>query len=257
MKPMTASAMRPVVLALCVLAGLAPLAARAAAPEDLQLPANARVGVVSVLDPEVTHFHAARQLQASFLKTYTVAWSTEAMLTDALRARLTQLGVTGVPVRASEALMRAREACFLNANLAKGLSKECAAPYAQLALQERLDALIVLGPGLNDGTHAGGTRRKDLPEYLRGWCLVTGEEGAVSPTLLNLTELLLIGVPPSGPALAAREWGGSASGKWVGFAAPSDLKALPATQLEQLRPLYQGMLEGQGGSLLNHLHVAR
>jgi hypothetical protein len=254
---MTASAMRPVVLVLCVLAGLAPLSTRAASPEDLQLPLNARVGIVSVLDAEVTHFHAARQLQGSFLKTYTLAWSTEAMLIDALSARLTQLGVTPVPVRASEALMRAREPCFLNANLAKGLPKECAAPYAQFALQERLDALIVLGPGLNDGAHAGGTRRKDLPEYLRGWCLVTGEEGAATPTLLNLTELLLLGVPASGAALAAREWGGSASGKWVGFAAPADLKALPEKQLEQLRPLYQGMLEGQSGALLTHLHVAR
>ena len=76
---------------------------------------------------------AARQVQASFLKTYTLAWSTEAMLSDALRARLTQLGVTAVPVRVSEALMRAREACFLNANLARGLPKECAAPYAQFS----------------------------------------------------------------------------------------------------------------------------
>jgi hypothetical protein len=210
-----------------------------------------------VLDPEVTHFHAARQVQGSFLKTYPLGWSTPDMLTDALRARLAQLGVTAVPVRASEALLRAREECFLNANLAKGLAKECAPPYAQLASQERLDALIVLGPGLNDGTHAGGTRRKDLPEYLRGWCLVTGEEGASTPTLLSLTELLLIGAPPSGPVLAAREWGGAATGKWVGFSAPADLKALPAAQLEQLRPLYQAMLEGQGAALLAHLHVAR
>ena len=251
---MTASAMRPVVLALCVLAGLAPLAARAAAPEDLQLPANARVGVVSVLDPEVTHFHAARQLQASFLKTYTVAWSTEAMLTDALRARLTQLGVTGVPVRASEALMRAREECFLNANLAKGLSKECAAPYAQLALQERLDALIVLGPGLNDGTHAGGTRRKDLPEYLRGWSAVTGEgEAYAVPTLLNLTELLLIGVTPKGAVLAAREWGGARTQAWTGYNAPADAKTLDAKQLEQLQPLFDLLLKDQAARLLTHV----
>jgi hypothetical protein len=254
---MTASATRAVVVALCVFAGLAAGAAHAARLEDLTLPPGARVGLVSLLDAEVTHFHAARQVQGSFLKTYPLAWSTEAMLSDALRAGLTRLGVTAVPVRASEALMRAREDCFLNANLAKGLPKDCAAPYAQLAFQERLDALIVLGPGLNDGTHAGGTRRKDLPEYLRGWCVVTGEEGVSTPTLLNLTELLLIGAPPSGPVLAAREWGGAASGKWVGFGAPADLKALPDAQLDQLRPLYQAMVEGQGATLLGHLKVAR
>jgi hypothetical protein len=57
--------------------------------------------------------------------------------------------------------------------------------------------------------------------------------------------------------LAAREWGGAATGKWVGFSAPADLKALPDAQLDQLRPLYQAMLEGQGGTLLEHLKVAR
>jgi len=253
---MSANAARAVIWALCLVAGLAGRA-QAAKLEDLQLPAGARVGLVTVLDPEVTHFHAARQVQESFLKTYPVAWPVEAMLAEALRAHLAQLGVTAVPVRASEALLRAREPCFLNANLAKGLPKECTTPYAQLAFQERLDALIVLGPGLNDGTHAGGTRRKDLPEYLRGWCVLTGEEGVSTPTLLSLTELLLIGVPPSGPVLAAREWGGAASGKWLGYSAPADLKAIPDKQLDQLRPLYQAMLEGQGTALLTHLHVAR
>ena len=255
---MTASARRAVVWALCLVAGLAaPCALGAAKLEDLQLPAGARVGLVSVLDAEVTHFHAARQVQGSFLKTYPLAWSVDAMLADALRTQLTQRGVTPVTVHASEALLRAREACFLNANLTKGLSKDCAIPYAQLAFQERLDALIVLGPGLNDGDHAGGTRRKDLPEYLRGWCVVTGEEGVATPTLLNLTELLLIGVPPSGPVLAAREWGGTANGKWVGFTAPQDLKALSDKQLDPLRPLYTAMLAGQGTALIAHLHVAR
>src|SRR2546430_13682002 len=58
-----------------------------------------------------------------------------------------------------------------------------------------------LGPGRNDSAH--GDRRRQLPEYLRGWCFVTaarGEEDTADkpPVLLDLTELLLIGpAPPS------------------------------------------------------------
>src|SRR5439155_636006 len=82
----------------------------------------------------------------------------------------------------------------------------------KLAAGEHLEALIVLGPGLNDSTHAGGIRRRGLPEYLRGWCIVS-EEGvtgvtAGAPALLNLTELLLVGVTASGGELSARQWGG-------------------------------------------------
>ena len=234
----------------------APGARAAPAPAQLPLPAGARVGVVDLLDAEVTHFHSARRMQDSFLKTYPVNWSVDAMLEEAVRERLTQLGFVAVPVAPGEALTRAREECFLNANLAKPLSKGCAAPYAQLAASERLAALIVLGPGLNDSTHAQATRRKDLPEYLRGWCVI-GAEGGGAPTLLNLTELLLIGLTPKGPLLVDREWGGARTQTWNGFTAPTDLKALPAPQLDQLQPLFSALLKEQASGLFVHLEVMR
>lgn len=242
-----------------VLAALLPGGAAYAAKEasELPLPAGSRVGVVSLLDAEVTHFHASRQLQSSFLKTYAVAWQPGAMLMEAVRARLGELGLIAVPLAPGDALNRGREDCFLNANLTKSLSKDCAAPYAQLATAERLGALIVLGPGLNNSTHAQGTRRKELPEYLRGWCLVSGAgEPNSAPELLNLTELLLIGITPKGPLLIDREWGGALTQPWSGFTAPADLKALPAQQLQQLQPLYAGLLQQQAGALTGHLQVA-
>ena len=107
-------------------------------------------------------------------------------------------------LEAGEDLHRAREDCFLNASLVKSVPKECARLYAQLAGEQHVDALIVLGPGLNNGDHAGGTRHRDLPEYLRGWCFVTGADEV--PSLLNLSELLLIGVNPQG-AVGARVGG--------------------------------------------------
>ena len=232
--------------------------AQAAKPAaELQLPAGARVGVVSVLDAEVTHFHAAKPVQSSFLKTYTVSWQPGVMLEQTLREPLTQQGITVVPLAAPETLRRLREECFLDANLAKGLSKECAAPYAQLAASERLAALIVLGPGLNNTQHAGGSRHKELPEYLRGFCVVTGAEGAVAPVLLTLTELLLITVTPTGVVLADREWGGAFTQSWTGFAAPADLRSLPDAQLDQLQPLYAALLGAQAGALLGHLQGTR
>src|SRR5438105_777421 len=194
-------------------------------PALLKLAAGARVGVVNLLDPEVTHFHASRQLQNSFLKTSTVGWPVGAMLMQALREGLTQMGLTPVAAAPTEALARAREACFLNAALAKGLPKACGPLYGQLAAAEHLEALIVLGPGLNDSRDAGGIRRPGVRDYLRGGC-VESEGGVTGVTagaaaVVNLAELLLIGVTASGGELGARQWGGLAAHPLAGFKPPA------------------------------------
>jgi hypothetical protein len=243
--------------ALSLLGGIAVAAQK---PVNLQLTAGARVAVVNLLDAEVTHFHASRRVQNSFLKTYTVDWSVNAMLMEALRERLTQMGLVPVAAAATEALRRAREACFLDAALAKGLPKTCGPLFAQLAAAERADAVIVLGPGRNDSAH--GTRRRELPEYLRGWCLVTearGEEGTAEkvPVLLNLSELLLIGVAAPSAEINARQWGGDQFQTWTGFKPPPDLKDIPEQQLGQLQPLYAAMLKQQASGVLAHLQVTR
>ena len=243
--------------ALSLLGGIAVAAQK---PVNLQLTAGARVAVVNLLDAEITHFHASRHVQNSFLKTYTVDWSVNAMLMEALRERLTQMGLVPVAAAATEALRRAREACFLDAALAKGLPKTCGPLFAQLAAAERADAVIVLGPGRNDSAH--GTRRRELPEYLRGWCLVTearGEEGAAEkvPVLLNLSELLLIGLAAPSAEINARQWGGDQLQTWTGFKPPPDLKDIPEQQLGQLQPLFAAMLKQQAGGVLAHLQVTR
>jgi hypothetical protein len=89
----------------CLLLGLSVSAARAAsAPPPLALAAGARVGVVSLLDAEVTHYHSAPRVQDSFLKTQAVPWSVSAMLLEAVREPLTRLGLTPVPLAAGETL---------------------------------------------------------------------------------------------------------------------------------------------------------
>ena len=246
-----------VAAALSLLGGIA---VAAQTPVNLQLTAGARVAVVNLQDAEVTHFHASRHVQNSFLKTYTVDWPVNAMLMEALREGLTQMGLVPVAAAATEALRRAREACFLDAALAKGLPRVCGPLFAQVAAAERADAIIVLGPGRNDSAH--GTRRRELPEYLRGWCLVTearGEEGAADkvPVLLNLSELLLIGVAAPSAEINARQWGGDQIQTWTGFKPPPDLKDIPEQQLGQLQPLFAAMLKQQASGVLAHLEVTR
>jgi hypothetical protein len=236
-----------------------PVSVAQAAREPLvtALPAGAHVGVVNLLDPEVTHFHASRDLKESFLKTYTVNWPVPAMLMQTLQARLTQMGFAPVAVGATIALRDARENCLLNASLARALPKECRRPFAQFIAANHLDALIVFGPGLNNSEHADGGRHKELPEYLRGWCMVSGE-GAVgsAPSLLNLTELLLILPKKDGVELSGRQWGGGEVRAWIGFPAAADLKALGEAQLDTAKPLYAAMLSRQAEGLLAHLEVA-
>jgi hypothetical protein len=229
--------------------------AAAQPPANLELHAGARVGVVNLLDAEITHYHASHHLQDSFLKTYPVNWPVHAMLMEAVSERLTSLGLTPVATAATEALRRAREECLLNATLSKGLPGRCGAPFAQLATVEHLDALIVLGPGLNDAAHAAGNRRADLPAYLRGWCVVSDGTANDAPALLNLTELLLIAPSATDASLVARHWGGDQKPSWSGFAAATDLRDIPAQQLEQLKPLFADLIKQQSVAVLGHLQV--
>ena len=247
----------PYLAALCaVLLGSTPVELPAARPPaTLALPVGARIGIVNLLDPEVTHFHGSRQIENSFLKTYTVNWQVAAMLLAAVKDRLSQLGLAAVPVSASDALRRARESCFLDAALAKGLPKECGPLYAQLAASQGVSAIIVLGPGRNDSAHADRTRHKELPEYLRGWCFVTGGPDPL-PVLLDMTELLLVGVSGSQAQLVGRGWGGDGK-SWTGYRPPPELKAFSAPQLDQLQPLYGAMLKQQADTALAPLQVTR
>jgi hypothetical protein len=243
---------------LCAAAlGLAAGAAHAASPpQGLALPAGARIGVVNLLDPEVTHFHRAHEVRDGFLKTYSVNWPLNTLLLGVLNEGLTQMGFAVLLVAPPDR-SRLREECFLNAALARGLPKECAALLAKLAGTSHLDAVIALGPGLNDSAHATRARRRDLPEYLRGWCVVSGPDAAkAAPLLLNFTELLLIGAPANGVQLAAREPGGDPQ-SWTDYQPPADLRAIPAQQLDQLQPLFSAMLRQQADALLARLTVAR
>jgi hypothetical protein len=233
----------------------APVAAFDATP--LHLTRGARIGVVSALEPDITHFHSGRSITDAFLHTERVNWSPTGMLLDALKERATQMGLVLVPLALTTELNRARETCFLNGNFNKGLPKECVPPLEHLGSDDQVQAVIVLGPGLNNSAHAGSSRRKDLPDYVRGWGFMTGAAGAPDgkPALFSLTELLLVAPSPEGPALHAREWGANYEIEWSNFVPPPDLKAIPISDYAQLQPLFAGLLGRQTSRLLDQIQV--
>jgi len=241
----------------CLLVLSAPLGARESTP--LVLSKGARVGVISVLDPEVTHFHAAKAIQDGFLKTQSVDWSVDTMLSNALKDRAAQMGLALVPLAVTDELDRAREGCFLNGNFGKGnLPKECVLPFQHLLASEHVDAVIALAPGLNNSTHAASSRRKELPEYVRGWGFITGEGASPSgkPALFSMTELLLVASTPAGPTLRGREWGGSYSLEWTDVVPPADLKDLPPQAYSPLQPLFTSVLARQAARLFDNIQMA-
>jgi hypothetical protein len=238
-----------------LLALSAPLAAKDVTP--LTLARGARVGVISLLDPEVTHFHSAKSIKDTALHTEPVDWSIATMLTDALKDRAAQMGLVLVPLSVTDELDRSRESCFLNGNFTKSLPKDCVPPFQHLGNSERVEAVIVLAPGLNNSTHAGSTRRKELPEYVRGWGVVTGSDASPdgTPTLFSMTELLLVVPAPAGPVLRGREWGGNYSLEWTSFVAPANIKEIPTQAYRQLQPLFAGILARQTARLLDQIQI--
>jgi len=251
--------MHKVVIAACLLLAGAIAGPFAVAKDPIQLMVHkgARVGIINMMDAEVTHFHASKVLAESFFKTHLVNWQVDSMLGDAVGARLTQLGLVPVPVAATDSLMRNRDENFLNNNVAKGLPKDLARQLRELATTERLEGLIVLGPGLNNSAQAaGGPYRKDLPDYLRGWGFVTGDPKS-QPVLFNSTQVLLIGITPDGAKLQAREWGGAYTDEWADYVAPADPKRPPLELLDKLQPLFARILIKQGGRVTEWITVTQ
>jgi hypothetical protein len=245
--------MTKVVFAACLLLAYGPLAL-AKDPTQLLLHKGARVGVVNMMDPEVTHFHTSKVLAQSFFKTQLVNWQVDSMLSDAVTQRLTQLELVPVAMGASDALMRNRDDYFVNNSVAKGLPRDVSREFVRFAASEHLDALIVLAPGLNNSSQAGGAVRRGLPDYLRGWGFITGDTNE-KPALFNMTQVLLIGIAPDGAMLHAREWGGPYTDEWSDYVPPDNPKQIPPEQLDRLQPPFGRILARQANRVMDWITV--
>jgi hypothetical protein len=247
-----------------VFAGLSLASAVLLAREKVvTIPKGEPVGVVNLMDAELTHYHAARNPHEDFLKIHRVNWSIDEMLDASLRERGDQLGLMLVPLAATDSLAHAREDCFVNVALATGMTKgwpkSCANLLAGVAASAGVNTLIVLAPGLNNAAHGGSSRDYGLSESLRGWGFFTRDGSAAHsiPTLFDETELLLIGITADGGAtLIARKWGGTLSLPWQSYTRPADPKALSPEQLAELQPLFAAVLSKQANELLDQVHVS-
>jgi hypothetical protein len=218
---------------------------------------GAQVAIVNLLNPEVMHYHAARDSNDSFLKVQAVSWPIDAMLVDVLRERFAQRGLTLAPVAPTDALTRARESCFVNASLADGLPKSCAAPLTEQASSAGVSYLILMAPGLNDANHAGSARIEGVTAMMRGWGVLTRERATAKerPVLFNEVELLLVSVGPEGVQLRARQWGGLYTSQWQTYTPPSDPHQIPTEQLDELRPAFSALLARQATALMDQVRV--
>jgi hypothetical protein len=238
---------------------LASAAGMARDKAPLAIPKGTQIGVVNLLDPELMHYHTARESSDSFVKIRRVNWPVDAMLNEALQAQAGQTGLTLTPLAPSDPLVRSRESCFVNAALVKGLPKNCLSSLTELAASAGVTYLILMSPGLNNSDHTGDPRHEGVSEMLRGWGFVTRERGGAKdrPTLFSETELLLIGVTPEGTSLRARQWGGTYSMLWQSYTIPPDPREIPPDQLDQLQPLFAAILARQAKDLLEQLHVGQ
>jgi hypothetical protein len=207
-----------------------------------------------MVDAELAHYHASKLLSQSFLKTPRVNWPLDSLLSAAVTPRLSQSGLVPVSLAPTEELIRARDAVFVDSSVVKGLPRETARQFASLAAAEHVDALIVLAPSLNNSAQAGAAVRRGFPDYLRGFGFVTFEAGE-TPSLFNMTQMLLIAVGPQGARLQAREWGGAYVEEWSDYVAPADLKQFPPEQLDTLQPLFGRILTRQASRLLDWITV--
>ena len=119
-------------------------AALAKDKSPFSLPKGAPVAVVNLLDPEVMHYHVGRKSLDSYVKIQAVNWNIEQMLVAALQAQPAASDLALTPVAPTDALLRARESCFVNGALVKGLPKSCAAPLTELATGASVSYLIVM-----------------------------------------------------------------------------------------------------------------
>jgi len=238
-----------------VLAGCLPAWGKKSEPA-LTISKGARIGVLSLLDPDVTHFHSSRQIQDSFLKTHTIQWAIDSLFLEAVKQRLAQMGLQAVPVTPSPGLERSRHEYFIDNSVTDGLSRACAEEFNRMAADNHVEAFIVLAPGINDYEHAGSARRKELPEYLRGWGFVTnGEQPTAKPMVFDMTQVLLVSATGGTSLLRAREFGGAYTDSWETFTPPADLKEVPDEETDTLKPVISGLLTRQSNRILDQVYV--
>jgi hypothetical protein len=218
------------------------------ATEELALPAGARVGIIVMMQADLTHFHVARSRTASFMRTYPISWPVSEVVDDPIAAVLHGMGFEPVFLDPSPQLWRQRQEWIISERQSDELPRAADEEIARILEAEKLEALIIVAPGLNtDPEPIEGNRLRKLPTYVQGWGFSTSDdaEGITRPVVFNLTQMLIIGRTDELPDLIFREWGGAFLYEWAGFQPGDDVKALSAEEVSRFRPVMEDILQKQ------------
>jgi hypothetical protein len=227
-----------------------------AADVALAIPAGGRIGIIDMMNPDVTHFHVGAKQVNSFLRTYRASWSTADVIDEPLIWSLTNIGLEPVSLAASDLLRRQKQSWIVNNPQAKKLSGACLEELERMITDEKLSALIIVAPGPNVSPETvEGDRMRKLPEYIQGWGFSTSDDpgGLTKPVVFNLTQMLLVGKTTDGIRLEHREWGGTYVYEWTTFTVPPDIKTMPDAEIAKLKPVFADVMKRQIARLVPHL----
>jgi hypothetical protein len=225
----------------------------------LALPAGARVGILVMMPTDVTHYHVGKRPTESFMRTYRVAWPASELVDDPLAAQLKNAGFEPVRLEASDELWRQRQQWIVSSPQATKLPKAATEEIGRIAASENLQALVIVAPGVNKYPEAvPGNRLRKLSAYVQGWGFSTSDEAgeAAAPVVFNLTQMLLVGNVGGTAEMVFREWGGGYVYEWPAFDPGADLKTLPPSEIDKLRPVIADVLLRQIERLMPHIKVA-
>lgn len=222
----------------------------------LAIPAGGRIGIIDLVNPDITHFHVGATPVKSFLRTYRATWSVADVIDEPIIWSLTNVGLEPVSLQASDLLRRQKQSWIVSNPQARKLSGACLEELERVISDERLAALIIVAPGPNTAPEAeAGNRLKKIPEYIQGWGFATSDDpgGLTRPMVFNLTQMLLVGKTTEGVRLEHREWGGAYVYEWDNFTVPPDVKALPDAEISKLRPVITDVMKRQIARLVPRL----
>jgi hypothetical protein len=246
-------------LALCLSMALV-AAVQAQDSNKLSLAPGARIGVIDLMNTDVTHYHAARAAMNSFMRTYKVEWSLATQLEQPLAERIRAAGYLPVPIEASDLLRRNRQDWLVTTTRAQRLAKGCAEELARIAAEQQVAALVIVAQGTNASPElVQGNRLRQIPAYIQGWGFSTVEDAAgdvAKPMIFNLLQLVLVEITPEGARLRHREWGGRYLYEWSTFVAPPDMRVLPDEEVQKLQPLLVDVFSRQVNRLFERVESA-
>lgn len=229
------------------------------AADDLSLPAGSRVGIIVTMSTDVTHYHVGKNPQGSFMRTYRVSWPVSEIIDGPLATQIKNAGFEPVLLDTPDELRRQTRSWFITTSQSSRLPNAAMDEVERIISEQNLKALVVVAPGPNANPESvAGNRLRRLPVYVQGWGFSTSDEpdGIAKPVVFNLVQMLLFAQDGNDAEFAFREWGGGYVYEWANFDPGTDLKTLPAEEIDKFRPVISDVLQRQVGRLMPHIKVA-